>query len=156
MRELFIYYRIPATRALAARGAIASFQSTLMQRHPQLRARCLRRSDEHDGLQTWMETYSIDTMQDPDGVSPSLQRDIEVLAAGLHGAVATAAGDATPANLLEEVTVTAQRREQTLQKTPLAITVLTGSELATRVAGNSEDLDGVAPLLHDGDAPSKR
>ena len=84
MRELFIYYRIPAARAAAAREAIASFQADLVRRHPQLRARCLRRPDEHDGLQTWMETYSTDPMQDPDGVSASMQHDIEALAARLH------------------------------------------------------------------------
>lgn len=88
MRELFIYYRIRSHQAAQAGQAVASFQARLMQDHPRLRARCLRRPDAKDGLQTWMETYSTDPMTDPEGVSPTLQVEIEALAVvELHGLI---------------------------------------------------------------------
>lgn len=83
MRELFIYYRVRCVDAAAARAAVLASQQHLCDRHPGLRARLLRRPEEADGLQTWMETYATDTMQDPAGITTALQADIE------YGAQAT-------------------------------------------------------------------
>ena len=42
MRELFIYYQIPVTQAVAARAQVDAFQARLRQRHPGLVTRLLR------------------------------------------------------------------------------------------------------------------
>jgi Domain of unknown function (DUF4936) len=80
MRELFVYYRLRSIDAAAALTAVHSLQAQLRKRHPQLIARLLRRPEEVDGCQTWMETYSTDPMQDPAGISAELQSDIEAQA----------------------------------------------------------------------------
>lgn len=77
MRELFIYYRVRGVDAAAAGVAVLAAQQHLRDRHPSLRARLLRRPEQTDGLQTWMETYSTDLMQDPAGITAALQADIE-------------------------------------------------------------------------------
>lgn len=83
MRELFIYYRVESMQADAARAAVAGFQAALRQRFPSLQTRLLRRPEEVDGRQTWMETYATDPMHDPDGVSTEMQTAIEQAAARL-------------------------------------------------------------------------
>jgi iron complex outermembrane receptor protein len=50
--------------------------------------------------------------------------------------------------LLEEVIVTAQRREQTLQEVPMAISAFTGAELASLQADNLDSLQGAVPNLN--------
>jgi hypothetical protein len=77
VRELFIYYRVRGADAAAVRAAVLAAQQHLRDRHPGLRARLLRRPEETDGLQTWMETYSTDPMEDPAGITAALQADIE-------------------------------------------------------------------------------
>jgi hypothetical protein len=77
VREVFVYYRVRGVDAAAARAAVLAAQQHLRDRHPSLRARLLRRPEETDGLQTWMETYSTDPMQDPAGITAALQADIE-------------------------------------------------------------------------------
>ncbi|MEJ0034767.1 MAG: TonB-dependent receptor [Gammaproteobacteria bacterium] len=60
--------------------------------------------------------------------------------------------------VLQEVTVTAQFREQNLQDTPLAITAITGAQLAEKGITNMQDLTRVAPsvnLRHTGSAGGK-
>ena len=47
--------------------------------------------------------------------------------------------------LLQEIVVTAQFREQGLQSTPVAITAVTGSQLEQRTASSVTDLNGLAP-----------
>jgi hypothetical protein len=87
MRELFVYYRVRSTQAPAARVAVLALQVDLRRQHPQLRARLLRRPDEQEGQQTWMETYATDPAQDPQGVGEALQNDIEARAAALSAFV---------------------------------------------------------------------
>ena len=50
-------------------------------------------------------------------------------------------------NAIESVTVTARRREETLQDTPLAVTALSGDALERRQIVSTTDLDKVAPNL---------
>ena len=87
MRELFIYYRITAVGASGALRTVGAYQARLRSRHPGLAARLLRRPDEHNGTQTWMEIYSFDAH--PGGVPPEIEAEIEreaqALAAFLDG-----------------------------------------------------------------------
>jgi iron complex outermembrane recepter protein len=48
---------------------------------------------------------------------------------------------------LEEIVVTAQKREQSLQDVPIAITAITGDELTTNRVENVADLSGLAPNM---------
>lgn len=50
--------------------------------------------------------------------------------------------------MLEEVIVTAQRREQTLQEVPMAITAFTGAELMALQADNLDSIQGAVPNLN--------
>lgn len=77
VRELFIYYRLHSSNATAAMALVQAFQARLRERHPQLIARLLSRSDETLERQTWMETYSTDPTRDGDGVSAEIESDIE-------------------------------------------------------------------------------
>jgi hypothetical protein len=77
MRELFIYYRVRLLDAAAAEAAVQTLQAHLREQHPTLIARLLRRPEEADGRQTWMETYATDPMQDPTGITAELQTAIE-------------------------------------------------------------------------------
>ena len=77
MRELFIYYRVCCIDAPAARAAVLASLQQLRGQHPGLRARLLRRPEETDGHQTWMETYATDPLQLPAGITAALQADIE-------------------------------------------------------------------------------
>ena len=108
MRELFVYYRVHAAQAGAARLTAVAFQAELGSRYPALTARLLRR-DEGEVIdtsvdtsigtsvdknvaknarhandpgrdQTWMETYLIDPRIDAAGVSAALQAEIEAAA----------------------------------------------------------------------------
>lgn len=81
MRELFIYYRLRSGDAARALTIAREFQSKLIEQHPHLMARLLRRPDETDGWQTWMEIYSTDDSADPmrqsAGITADLQQEIE-------------------------------------------------------------------------------
>jgi iron complex outermembrane receptor protein len=48
---------------------------------------------------------------------------------------------------LEEIVVTAEKRESTLQKTPLSVSVITGADLAAKGISSIEDFTGVIPGL---------
>jgi len=87
MRELFIYYQIPVTQAVAARTQVDAFQARLRERHPGLVTRVLRRPESRDSQQTWMEIYSFDRAVNAHGVSPALQAEIESEASCLAGIV---------------------------------------------------------------------
>jgi len=65
--------------------------------------------------------------------------------------VATSVHAATAA--LEEVIVTAQKREENVQSVPIAITALTQEALATNRVSNVTDLSGLAPNLTSRPAP---
>ncbi|MEO6031476.1 MAG: DUF4936 family protein [Burkholderiaceae bacterium] len=84
MRELFIYYRLRACDAVAARAAVLRFQAQLRMRDRHLVARLLCRSDEGVELQTWMETYAIDPVQATTGIDLTMQAEIEALACVLQ------------------------------------------------------------------------
>src|SRR3569833_1852686 len=78
---------------------------------------------------------------------------IGALTVGLALSVgSTAAWSEEPAKaddvqLLEEIVVTAQFREQGLQSTPVAITAVTGSQLEQKTLSSVTDLNGLAPNL---------
>ena len=78
MRELFVYYRIRSNDAAAARAAGPRVQAQLRRDDPQLSARLLRRPEEENGLQTWMEIYAADA-----GISEETQARIEAAAQAL-------------------------------------------------------------------------
>ena len=75
MRELFVYYRIRDADAAAARRAALAMQDELRRTHPGLAARLLTRAGGSDGLQTWMETYTL--AGDAAGVDAGLEAEIE-------------------------------------------------------------------------------
>lgn len=81
MRELFIYYRVNPSEALAVRAAVHRLQAGLREQFPHLIARLLC-SDETDGgeWQTWMETYATDPALDPGGIDTALQSEIQTQA----------------------------------------------------------------------------
>ena len=56
--------------------------------------------------------------------------------------------DDAGAREIEEVIVTATRREQTLQEVPMAITAFTGAELAALQADNLDSIQGAVPNLN--------
>jgi len=78
MRELFIYYRVRSGKALAAQDAVTQLQARLRTLSPRLIARLLRRPDEENELQTWMETYALDN-----GITEAMQAHIEAEAVAL-------------------------------------------------------------------------
>lgn len=61
-------------------------------------------------------------------------------------APAEGAGSARPAKL-EEITVTAQKREQNLQAVPIAVTAITGEQLKSNRIQNITDISAVTPNL---------
>src|SRR5690554_2525369 len=63
---------------------------------------------------------------------------------------AQSAGDesVTRSRVIEEVVVTAQRREQSLQEVPMAISAFTGQQLAELQADNLDSLQGAVPNLN--------
>ncbi|WP_191621257.1 TonB-dependent receptor [Marinihelvus fidelis] len=62
--------------------------------------------------------------------------------------MAQAQEDDVDATLLEEVVVTAQRREQTLQEVPMSISAFTGEDLEYLQADNLDSLQGAVPNLN--------
>jgi len=79
MRELFVYYRVPEAKAVAAQRGIEALQAELRAAHAGLEARLLRRPEASNGVQTWMEIY-----RRPGhalGIDEVLQTDIEARAA---------------------------------------------------------------------------
>jgi iron complex outermembrane recepter protein len=59
----------------------------------------------------------------------------------------TSAGEAEGAGALEEVVVTARKREESLQDTPIAISAFSAAALERQQITSTEDLDQVAPNL---------
>ncbi len=87
------------------------------------------------------------------------QRHLFIVAATLCALVAAPAitlaqsasadeGDEYGVGVLEEVIVTAQRREQALQDVPMAISAFTGAELAKLQADNLDSIQGAVPNLN--------
>ena len=85
-RELFVYWKLDASRAEGAAVAAARMQTELLQAHPALEARFYRRSDIfsntlsniRNDMATLMETYAS---SEPGGVGSLLQAAIEAAAA---------------------------------------------------------------------------
>ncbi|MFV3126616.1 TonB-dependent receptor [Niveispirillum sp. KHB5.9] len=80
---------------------------------------------------------------------PGYNRRTLLLASLLAGstalpALAQGAGETL---MIEEIIVTAQRREQSLQVTPVAVTALTADALADQQVGSAEDLSSIVPGL---------
>ena len=71
LRTLFIYYRVATGQAQPARRAVKAMQAGLCDHHAELKAQLMRRPEEKDGMQTWMELYSH-----PAGVSPELEAEL--------------------------------------------------------------------------------
>ncbi len=59
----------------------------------------------------------------------------------------TSAGESEGAGALEEVVVTARKREESLQETPIAISAFSAAALERQQITSTEDLDQVAPNL---------
>ena len=78
MRELFIYYRVHLQAVPAAKAAVDAMQARLRQRYPGLSTRLLCRAEPDTApTQTWMETYAIDPMTHPAGITVELQAEID-------------------------------------------------------------------------------
>ena len=67
------------------------------------------------------------------GLSPAARAD------------AVAAPAAASSGELEEVVVTAEKRSENLQKTPAAVTVVSGQDLVDERISNARDLEVLAP-----------
>lgn len=81
MRELYVYWKLPPDRQVAAVEQVRTLQSRLTEAHPGLQARVLARCDLSSGGQaTLMETYARPSA--PAGVDEGLQQAIEQAAAG--------------------------------------------------------------------------
>jgi len=79
MRELFVYYRVDAANAAAARRAVLAMHDRLRGVHPGLDARLLIRAGDGSAPQTWMETYAVPGAAD--GVDADIEASIEAEAA---------------------------------------------------------------------------
>lgn len=89
MRQLFVYYRVRSADTPGVLTAVSGLQTDLRQRHPGLLTQLLRRPEEQDGCQTWMEAYAVTSAEpspedtQPQGITPALQAQIEASAAVL-------------------------------------------------------------------------
>ena len=86
MRELFVYYRVDAAQAGAARRAVLAMHDRLRRAHPGFVARLLTRSGDDSAPQTWMETYALPGSVD--GIDATLEATIEGAAAEWRDLVA--------------------------------------------------------------------
>ena len=71
--------------------------------------------------------------------------DAQVSAAGDGGAATSATANDVPADPLQEVLVTAQRRTQNVQDIGIAITAFSGPTLVEEGISNSADLGRITP-----------
>lgn len=60
----------------------------------------------------------------------------------------TGGGDSASSDMLETVVVTAQRREENIQKAPVSVTAISGEQLRTQRIQTAEDLQYLAPSLN--------
>jgi len=73
--ELYIYYKLQAADAAAARAALAPVWAGLQARWPLLQSRLLMREEvSSDGLQTWMEIH-----RPADGMPADWVKDLALL-----------------------------------------------------------------------------
>ena len=73
---------------------------------------------------------------------------LAIIAAPAAVLAQSAGGDADGASAIEEIIVTAQRREQSLQEVPMAISAFTGGDLEALQADNLDSLQGAVPNLN--------
>ncbi|MEP6874945.1 MAG: DUF4936 family protein [Burkholderiales bacterium] len=78
MRELFVYYRVRSDNAAPAHTAVQRLHAQLRHDHPHVSARLLRRPEEGNGVQTWMEIYAAES-----GITDEMQARIEADARAL-------------------------------------------------------------------------
>ena len=65
----------------------------------------------------------------------------------VQAAPAFAADTASDANTVEEITVTARFREETLSSVPVAVSVISGDEVAAKNLNNLQDISQVIPTV---------
>ena len=70
-QALFIYYRVPGARVVAARTALRQMFDALQARWPGLQSRLYGRQDEAGHDVTWMEVH-----QHPQGVHADCREDV--------------------------------------------------------------------------------
>lgn len=83
-----------------------------------------------------------------DRKSVFLSRKTRALTAALLGGVAVCAVAPVSAQVLEEIVVTAQKREQSLQDVGIAITAFTGDQMKALGVSRSFDIASFAPGVH--------
>ena len=76
-----------------------------------------------------------------------------IFLAGTAGSHLTLAQSSTTSLMLEEVLVTAQKREESLQEVPISITALSESDLERRGVQNVGDLINAIPNMGGYEAP---
>ena len=76
-QELYVYYRVAVRDADALRIAVTEMQNRLRREFPGLQARLLRRTDQAEGWDTWMETYAVSPAASAGGISEALCATIE-------------------------------------------------------------------------------
>src|SRR3954452_22127332 len=76
----------------------------------------------------------------------ALMQSAGVLAIGVMSGPVSAA-EATSANQIEEIVITAQKRETLLEKTPVTISAVSGDALVRRGSANIADLTATVPNL---------
>jgi len=72
---------------------------------------------------------------------------LAIIAAPASALAQSASDDTDGASAIEEIIVTAQRREQSLQEVPMAISAFTGADLEALQADNLDSLQGAVPNL---------
>ncbi|HNC69921.1 MAG TPA: TonB-dependent receptor plug domain-containing protein, partial [Pseudomonadales bacterium] len=77
-----------------------------------------------------------------------------VLAVAVLGAMC--ANDVAAAEGLEEIVVTAQRREENLQKVPISITAFSADAITQRGINGMGDIVSIVPNMNGFDSPDKR
>jgi len=70
------------------------------------------------------------------------------LTSGIAAAPAAEAQKAVPAGGMEEIIVTARKKEENIQSTPIAITAVGAADLDSRGAATLQALDSIAPNVH--------
>jgi iron complex outermembrane receptor protein len=80
-------------------------------------------------------------------MSGKIQRGLSVAIAGILGSAAAHAEESRPSTVLEEIVVTAQKRQEKLQDVPIAITVVGQEQLENQHIYSITDLARTTPAL---------
>jgi hypothetical protein len=76
-RQLFIYWRVAAADATAARQAMIALQRRLGEQRPALHCGLFERADAAGVESTLLETYALHAGPDSSGIDAELQQHIE-------------------------------------------------------------------------------